>query len=162
MGRELVQLVPVKTPQLWRQAQRASDHDMPERSEERTEPTPVYAELGVGKTGRGTGRAGASGVGSPPYPDSPGFEGSRTITQGADCRPLTQHQSVSGRGLLRTDLHRPHSCPVPLCLVCLFVCLWMNLRHMEGPRLRVESELQLPAYTITIATPDPSHICGLL
>ena len=28
-------------------------------------------------------------------------------------------------------------------------------------RLRVESELQLPAYTIATATPDPSRICDL-
>ena len=30
---------------------------------------------------------------------------------------------------------------------------------MEVPRLVVESELQLPAYTTTTATQDPSHIC---
>ena len=32
---------------------------------------------------------------------------------------------------------------------------------MEAPRLRVESELLLPAYTRATATPDPSHICDL-
>ena len=32
---------------------------------------------------------------------------------------------------------------------------------MEVPRLGVELELQLPAYTIARATPDPSHICSL-
>ena len=32
---------------------------------------------------------------------------------------------------------------------------------MEIPRLRVESELQLPAYTIATATADLSHICNL-
>ena len=32
---------------------------------------------------------------------------------------------------------------------------------MEVPRLGVESELQLPAYTTTVATVDPSHICDL-
>ena len=32
---------------------------------------------------------------------------------------------------------------------------------MEVPRLRVESELQLPAYTMATAMPDPSHICNL-
>ena len=31
--------------------------------------------------------------------------------------------------------------------------------HMEVPRLEVESELQLPAYTT--ATRDPSHVCDL-
>ena len=33
--------------------------------------------------------------------------------------------------------------------------------HMEVPRLGVESELQLPAYTAATATPDPSRICDL-
>ena len=31
----------------------------------------------------------------------------------------------------------------------------------EVPRLGVESELQLPAYTTATATWDPSHICEL-
>ena len=34
-------------------------------------------------------------------------------------------------------------------------------RHMEVPRLGVQSELQLPAYTPATATGDPSHICDL-
>ena len=33
--------------------------------------------------------------------------------------------------------------------------------HMEVPRLGTESELQLLAYTTTIATWDPHHICNL-
>ena len=32
---------------------------------------------------------------------------------------------------------------------------------MEVPRLGVQSELQLPAYTTATATPDLSHICNL-
>ena len=32
---------------------------------------------------------------------------------------------------------------------------------MEIPRLGVELELQLPAYTVATAVPDPSHICDL-
>ena len=32
---------------------------------------------------------------------------------------------------------------------------------MEGPRLGVESELQLPACATAAATPDWSHICDL-
>ena len=32
---------------------------------------------------------------------------------------------------------------------------------MEVPRLGIESELQLPAYTTATATWDPSHICNL-
>ena len=37
----------------------------------------------------------------------------------------------------------------------------MYLRHLEIPRLGVESELQLPAYTPATAVPDPSCICDL-
>ena len=62
-----------------------------------------------------------------------------------------------------------------LCLLCpwvsmcallspfSFFCFLLGLhpRHMEVPRLGVESELHLWAYTITTATWDPSHICNL-
>ena len=34
-------------------------------------------------------------------------------------------------------------------------------RHMEVPRLGVESELQPPAYTRATATRDPSRVCNL-
>ena len=34
-------------------------------------------------------------------------------------------------------------------------------RHMEGPRLGVQLELQLPAYITATATPDPSRVCNL-
>ena len=34
-------------------------------------------------------------------------------------------------------------------------------QHVEVPRLGVESELQLPAYTMATATEDLSHICDL-
>ena len=33
--------------------------------------------------------------------------------------------------------------------------------HVDVPRLGVESELQLSAYSTAEATPDPSHICDL-
>ena len=40
--------------------------------------------------------------------------------------------------------------------VCLFVCfLGPYLQHMEVPRLDVESELQLPAYTTATKMQDP-------
>ena len=32
---------------------------------------------------------------------------------------------------------------------------------MEVPKLGVESELQLSAYTTATATPEPSHVCDL-
>ena len=42
----------------------------------------------------------------------------------------------------------------------LFI-LWLHLPHMEVPRLDVEYELQLPAYTTGIAMQDLSRICNL-
>ena len=39
-----------------------------------------------------------------------------------------------------------------------FIFLGLHLRHMEVPRLGVQSELQLPAYTTVTATPDPSCV----
>ena len=47
----------------------------------------------------------------------------------------------------------------------LFLSLFLSLGphpwHMEVPRLWVESELQLPAYTIATAMPDLSCVCHL-
>ena len=41
-----------------------------------------------------------------------------------------------------------------------FFFLGLHLRHMEFPRLGVQSELQLPAYTTATATRALSHICN--
>ena len=43
----------------------------------------------------------------------------------------------------------------------IFIFLGPNPRHMEVPRLGVESELQLLAYTTATATPDLSHVCDI-
>uniref|UniRef100_A0A8D1UMM7 Snurportin-1 n=1 Tax=Sus scrofa TaxID=9823 RepID=A0A8D1UMM7_PIG len=43
----------------------------------------------------------------------------------------------------------------------LFCFLGPRPRHMEVPRLRVQWELQLPAYTTATAVPDPSHVFDL-
>ena len=43
----------------------------------------------------------------------------------------------------------------------VFAFLGPHLRHMEVPRLGVESELQLSAYTTATALQDPSPICDL-
>ena len=45
--------------------------------------------------------------------------------------------------------------------VVLLCFLGSNLRHMEIPRLGVQSELQLLARTTAIAMPDPSRVCNL-
>ena len=41
------------------------------------------------------------------------------------------------------------------------VLLGLHELHKEVPRLRTDSELQLPGYTTTTATRDQSHICEL-
>ena len=43
----------------------------------------------------------------------------------------------------------------------VFVFLWLHLQHKEVPRLAVESELQLLAYTTVTATLDPNRIYDL-
>ena len=43
----------------------------------------------------------------------------------------------------------------------MFSFLGLHLQHMEVPRLGVELELQLPAYTTAKVTLDPSCICDL-
>ena len=42
-----------------------------------------------------------------------------------------------------------------------FLFLGPHPQHMGAPRLGVESELQLPAYTTATATQDPSRVCKL-
>ena len=42
-----------------------------------------------------------------------------------------------------------------------FVYLGPHQRHMEVPRLEVESKLYLPAYATATAIPDPSCVCDL-
>ena len=47
-------------------------------------------------------------------------------------------------------------------LFLFFFCfLGPHLQHMEVPRLGVESELQLPAYTTATAMQDPRRLCYL-
>ena len=48
--------------------------------------------------------------------------------------------------IIPTFLRDKHSCPF------YFFYLGPHLQHMEVPKLEAESELQLPAYTTTIAT----------
>ena len=42
--------------------------------------------------------------------------------------------------------------------VCLFVFLGLHSQHMEVPRLGVESELRLLAYTTATATATPDRL----
>jgi len=43
----------------------------------------------------------------------------------------------------------------------IFLLFRATLQHMDIPKLGVEMELQLPAYTTATATPDSSHIFDL-
>ena len=45
--------------------------------------------------------------------------------------------------------------------IFIFCLLGPHPQHMEVPRLEVQSELPLPAYTTATVTPDPSRICNL-
>ena len=54
-----------------------------------------------------------------------------------------------------------HSSGHTVTAVFLFCFLGPHLLHVEVPRLGIESELQLPAYTTATATQDPSHISDL-
>ena len=51
--------------------------------------------------------------------------------------------------------------PSFVLFVCFFCFLGLHPQHMEIPRLGVESELQLPAYTTATATQDLSRVCDL-
>ena len=42
-----------------------------------------------------------------------------------------------------------------ILFIYLFCSLGPHMRHVEVPRLGVEWELYLPAYTTATATPDP-------
>ena len=48
-----------------------------------------------------------------------------------------------------------------LSFILFFRFLGLPLRPMEVPRLGVESELELQAYTTARAMPDPSPVCNL-
>ena len=63
-------------------------------------------------------------------------------------------------------INQPWICSRTLCSIYYFILFYfcflgLHLWHMEVPRLGVESEQQLPAYTTAIATLDPSRICDL-
>ena len=51
---------------------------------------------------------------------------------------------------------------VIIIIIIIIICfLRLHLWHMEVPRLGVESEVQLLAYTTATATPDLSLVCDL-
>ena len=78
--------------------------------------------------------------------------------------PTQQHQPPLQADLIRAVLPFVETlCRFLFSSFFAFVFLGPHLRHPEVPRLRVESELPLPASTAATvtATPDPSCICSL-
>ena len=63
-------------------------------------------------------------------------------------------QQAQGRGPLELRLGTD-------MVFSFFFLFGLHLQHMESPRLGVESELHLLAYTTATATPDLSWVCNL-
>ena len=105
-------------------------------------------------------RASASS-GPPPLPCSPDPFSSRRPRSTVQATRLShdkeQVEAVSGE-------RQPCMCPLQCIknVFLFFVFLELYLWHMEVPRLKVEPELQLPAYTTARAMPALSCICDLL
>ena len=57
--------------------------------------------------------------------------------------------------LMKSTLHPPYPHFILFTFILLFLFLGPLLRHMEVPRLGVELDLQLPAYTTATAMLDP-------
>ena len=70
--------------------------------------------------------------------------------------PCGQRSGGAGSPLLRVEFPMTS----PSCFL-VFVFLGPHPQHMEIPRPGVKSKLQLPAYTIAMATLDLSHIHNL-
>ena len=54
-----------------------------------------------------------------------------------------------------------HILVIHIIIITIIIFLGLHLWHMEIPRLKVESELQLQAYASATAMPDPSLIWNL-
>ena len=58
--------------------------------------------------------------------------------------------------------YEPSVClPFSFSFFVLFCFLGLHLQHLHVPRLGVESELKLPAYTTATAPWDPGCVCSL-
>ena len=72
---------------------------------------------------------------------------------------ITKSQKTSP---ISFSLKGNHCSNVYIFACLLFFCfLGLHPQHVEVPRLGVKLELQLPAYAIAIATPDPSCVFDL-
>ena len=69
---------------------------------------------------------------------------------------------LAGKGLFRlskSSLQTTSKLSSFIVLFCFSLLFRATSAHMEVPRLGVESELQLPAYTTATSTPDQSCVC---
>ena len=82
---------------------------------------------------------------------------SLTESEGSGSAPYIHGQCNETVGILHVDLGRKGLD----VFVCLFFFLEPQPRHIEVPRLGVELELYLPAYTTATAMRDPSSVCDL-
>ena len=69
---------------------------------------------------------------------------------------LRNYSNFEGSGLCHISLP-----PFHLLSLFLFFIFLPHLQYMEVPKLGVQLELQLPAYTTATAMPNPSCICNL-
>ena len=76
---------------------------------------------------------------------------------------LSDGETLCGQEVSYIALVRPFPHPEEKKKLILggIIFLRPHLWHMEVPRLEVELELQLPAYTTATAMQDPSRVCDL-
>ena len=76
------------------------------------------------------------------------------------CRHHFNSQVIFLNNILPHGYTMDTGCMV-FCLCFCFCFLGLHLQHMEVPKLGVQSELQLLAYTTATETWDPSQVCNL-
>ena len=77
------------------------------------------------------------------------------------CAPKIQKDQGQKYFILMRKMKNAEYMKLGKLFFVLFFFLGPHPWHMEIPRLGVQLELQLPAYTTATATPDPTRICDL-
>ena len=96
-----------------------------------------------------------------------------TVKAKSECILYKEVHFIQGRKTLSSSyilskwqFRHHYSSVFSCCCCCFFFFVFLPflgplLRHIEIPRLGVQSELQLPAYARATATQDPSRVCDL-